>query len=129
MFVLLIFSFYNALKGDNGKGLERFVDIQAVMIKAISISAAPSIILAGIAFGISKNYGNRLSGVLLSFSGVVFIVGMVNSLSITSTIPHEFFQPILVLVPYIFIPPGIGITIIGIILYTKSKKGIKKPEI
>ncbi len=129
MFVLLVFSFYNALKGDNGKGLERFVDIQAVMIKAISISAAPSIILAGIAFGLSKNYGNKLTGVLLSFSGVVFIVGMVISLSIISSIPNEFFQPILVLVPYIFILSGIGIIIIGILLYMKSKKGIKKPEI
>ena len=129
MFVLLIFSFYNALKGDNGKGPERFVDIQAVMIKAISISAAPSIILAGIAFGLSKNYGNKLTGVLLSFAGIIFILGMIIALSIISSIPNEYFQPILVLVPYIFIIPGIGIIIIGILLYMKSKKGIKKPKI
>ena len=122
MFVLLIFSFYNALKGDNGKGPETFVDVQAVMIKAISISAAPSIILGGIAFGLSKNYGNRLSGVLLTLSGVVFILGMVISLSISPTIPNEFFHPMLVLVPYILISAGIGIIIIGLLLYKKSKK-------
>ncbi len=129
MFVLLISSFYNSLIGEEGKGPERFVDIQGVMIKAISISAAPSIILAGIAFGLSKNYGNKLTGVLLSFAGVVFILGMIIALSISSSIPNEFFQPILVLVPYIFIPAGIGVIIIGIFLYLKSKKGIKKPEI
>ena len=65
MFVLLLTSFYNFLIGPEGKGPDKFVDIDAVIIKAISISAAPSSILAGIAFGLSKNYGNKLSGLLL----------------------------------------------------------------
>lgn len=129
MFVLLITSFYNFLVGSEGKGPDRFVDIPAVMIKSISISAAPSLILAGIAFGLSKNYGNKLTGVILFFSGIVLILGMIISLFISSSIPNDFFQPILVLTPYIFIPAGIGIIIIGIYLYRKSKKEIKKPEI
>lgn len=126
MFVLLVISFYNFLIGSEGKGPERFVDVRGVVVKTLSISGAPSIILAGISFGLSKNYGNRLSGMLLSFTGIVLIIGMLVSLSLSSNIISEFFHPILVLVPYIFIVGGIAILIIGFILYLKATKGIKK---
>lgn len=126
MFILLVISFYNFLIGSEGKGPERFVDVRGVVVKTLSISGAPSIILAGISFGLSKNYGNRLSGMLLSFTGIVLIIGMLVSLSLSSNIISEFFHPILVLVPYIFIVGGIGILIIGFILYLKATKGIKK---
>ena len=122
MFVLLLISFYNFLIGSEGKGPDRFVDIDGVIIKTISISAAPSLILAGIAFGLSKNYGNKLSGLLLSFSGIIIIIGMIIPINFTSNIPSEFYQPILVIVPYIFIVGGIGVFIIGLLLYLKSKK-------
>lgn len=126
MFVLLLTSFYNFLIGTDGKGPERFVDINGVIIKTISISAAPSLILAGIAFGLSKNYGNKLTGLLLASSGIIISIGMMISLNLTTKIISEFYQPILVLVPYIFIFGGIGIFIIGLVLYLKSKKGINK---
>ena len=129
MFVLLILSFYNFLIGSEGKGPERFVDVRGVVIKALSISGAPSIILAGISFGLSKNYGNRLSGMLLSFTGIVLIIGMVVSLSLSSKVNSEFFHPILLIVPYTFILGGIAILIIGSILYLKTNKGIKNREI
>jgi hypothetical protein len=129
MFVLLILSFYNFLIGNEGKGPERFVDVRGVVIKALSISGAPSIILAGISFGLSKNYGNRLSGMLLSFTGIVLIIGMVISLSLTSKVNSEFFHPILLIVPYTFILGGIAILIIGSIVYLKTNKGIKNREI
>ena len=129
MFVLLVLSFYNFLIGSEGKGPERFVDVRGVVIKALSISGAPSIILAGISFGLSKNYGNRLSGMLLSFTGIVLIIGMVVSLSLTSKVNSEFFHPILLIVPYTFILAGIAILIIGSIVYLKTNKGIKNREI
>lgn len=126
MFVLLLTSFYNFLIGSEGKGPERFVDINGVLIKTVSISGAPSLILAGIAFGLSKNYGNKLSGLFLSFSGIIIIIGMIISIIFSSNITSEFYRPILVIVPYIFIFGGIGIFIIGLLLYLKSKKkGIK----
>ena len=129
MFVLLVLSFYNFLIGSEGKGPERFVDVRGVVIKALSISGAPSIILAGISFGLSRNYGNRLSGMLLSFTGIVLIIGMVVSLSLSSNVNSEFFHPILLIVPYTFILGGIAILIIGSIVYLKTNKGIKNREI
>ncbi|HSE99483.1 MAG TPA: hypothetical protein VLA48_01190 [Nitrososphaeraceae archaeon] len=126
MFVLLLASFYNFLIGSEGKGPDRYVDINGVVIKSVSISAAPSLILAGIAFGLSKNYGNKLSGLLLSSSGIIITIGMIISINLTSRIPIDFYQPILVTVPYIFIFGGIAIFIIGLLLYLKAKKGIDR---
>lgn len=126
MFVLLLASFYNFLIGTEGKGPDRYVDINGVVVKSVSISAAPSLILAGIAFGLSKNYGNKLSGLLLSSSGIIITIGMIISINLTSRIPNDFYQPILVTVPYIFIFGGIGIFIIGLLLYLKAKKGIDR---
>jgi hypothetical protein len=126
MFVLLLYSFYNFMIGSEGKGPDRFVDINGVIIKTISISGAPSLILAGISFGLSKNYGNKLTGLLLIFSGIIISIGMILSLNLTSKITTEFYQPIFVIVPYIFIFGGLGVLIIGLLLYLKFTKGIDR---
>lgn len=122
MFVLLIISFYNVLIGTEGQGPDRYVDVRGVVVKTLSISGVPSIILAGISFGLSKNYGSRLVGLLLALTGVVLIIGMVIALSMSPMIIDEFFHPLIVLVPYTFIAVGFAIFIIGFIFYLKSKK-------
>ena len=124
MFILLILSFYNFLIGPQGTGPDRFVDIQGVLIKTISISGAPSLILSGIIFGLCRQYGSKLAGLLLSVSGLVLIVGMILSITLAYKINAEFFQISLIYVPYVFMFSGIGILIIGIILYKKSDERI-----
>ena len=93
-----------------------------VVVKTLSISGVPSIILAGISFGLSKNYGSRLVGLVLALSGIVLIIGMLIALSIGPRITAEFFHPLIFLVPYTFIAGGLAIFIIGFIFYLKSKK-------
>ena len=129
MFVLLVLSFYNFLIGSEGKGPEKFVDVPGVVVKTLSISGAPSIIVGVISFGLSKNYGNKFSGLILSITGLILIIGMMASLALVSNINSEFFHPILLIVPYTFILGGIAILIIGSIVYLKTKKGIKNREI
>jgi len=129
MFVLLVLSFYNFLIGSEGKGPEKFVDVRGVVVKTVSISGAPSIIVGVISFGLSKNYGNKFSGMILSMTGLILIMGMMASLALVSNINSEFFHPILLIVPYAFILGGIAILIIGSIVYLKTKKGIKNREI
>ena len=129
MFVLLVLSFYNFLIGSEGKGPEKFVDVRGVVVKTVSISGAPSIIVGLISFGLSKNYGNKFSGMILSMTGLILIMGMMASLALVSNINSEFFHPILLIVPYAFILGGIAILIIGSIVYLKTKKGIKNREI
>jgi len=129
MFVLLVLSFYNFLIGSEGKGPEKFVDVPGVVVKTLSISGAPSIIVGVISFGLSKNYGNKFGGMILSMTGLILIIGMMASLALVSNINSEFFHPILLIVPYTFILGGIAILIIGSIVYLKTKKGIKNREI
>ena len=129
MFVLLVLSFYNFLIGSEGNGPEKFVDVRGVVVKTVSISGAPSIIVGVISFGLSKNYGNKFSGMILSMTGLILIMGMMASLALVSNINSEFFHPILLIVPYAFILGGIAILIIGSIIYLKTKKGIKNREI
>lgn len=128
MFVLLISSFYLFLVGPDKSGPDRFVDIQGVLMKTVSISGAPSIILAGIVYALSRNYGSEIGGILISISGVLLIVGMFVSLSISSNIPSEFFENLIIYIPYIFVIAGIGIFIIGFLIYIKSKKGVRSDK-
>ena len=125
MFVLLISSFYLFLVGPSKSGPDTFVDVKAVLIQGVSISGAPSIILAGIVFGLCRSSGNKIAGILISFSGILIIIGMIVSLNISSKIPSEFFQNIIIYVPYIFIIAGIAMLIIGLLLYIKFKKGVR----
>ena len=128
MFVLLISSFYLFLVGPEKSGPDRFVDVQGVLMKTVSISGAPSIILAAIVYGLCRNYGSKIGGILISGSGILMILGMFVSLSISSGIPSEFFQNLILYIPYIFVIVGIGIFIIGLLIYLKSKKGVRSDK-
>jgi hypothetical protein len=125
MFVLLLASFYSFLVGPDNLGPDRYVDIAGVLIKTISISGAPSVILAAITYGLSKSHGNKLAGSVVSITGIIIIIGMSLSLGISSEIPSEFFQEIILYIPYIFVVLSIGIVIIGLKIYLISKKGVR----
>ena len=122
MFSLLIVSFYNVLIGPDGKGPDRFVEIDGVLIKNVSISGAPSLILAGVVFGLTRSYGSKLSGMFLILSGIVMIIGSITAHNMISEIPQDFFSDGLVIVTYIFLVGGIGILIIGILLFKKVQR-------
>jgi len=49
-------------------------------------------------------------------------------LSISSNIPSEFFQNLIIYIPYFFVIAGIGIFIIGLLIYLKSKKGVRSDK-
>ena len=122
MFSLLIVSFYNVLIGPEGNGPDRFVEISGVLIKNVSISGAPSLILAGVVFGLTRSYGSKLSGIFLTLSGIVMIIGSITAHNMVSDIPKDFFSSELVVVTYIFLVGGIGILIIGLLLFKKVQR-------
>jgi hypothetical protein len=61
---------------------------------------------------------------MLSVAGIIIIIGMIISINLTQKINNEFYQPILIIVPYIFIFGGIGVLIIGLLLYMKYRKRV-----
>ena len=56
-------------------------------------------------------------------------MGMIISIYKSFPIPAEFSHTMLVIIPYIFLPDGIDVFILGILLYKKSKKEFTKLEL
>jgi len=126
MFVLLLYSFISFLIGPQSQGPDIVVQPEGVLIQIVSISAAPGIILAGITYGLIKNYGSRKIGIILCISGSVLIIGNILVQNMISKIPQILFVPGLVPLTYALLAAGIGIVVIGIIVFMREGK-IKRP--
>ena len=126
MFVLLLYSFISFLIGPQSQGPDIVVQPEGVLIQIVSISAAPGIILAGITYGLIKNYGSRKIGIILCISGSVLIIGNILVQDMILKIPQILFVPGLVPLTYALLAAGIGIVVIGIIVFMREGK-IKRP--
>lgn len=126
MFVLLLYSFISFLIGPQSQGPDIVVQPEGVLIQIVSISAAPGIILAGITYGLIKNYGSRKIGIILCISGIVLIIGNILVQDMISKIPQILFVPGIVPLTYALLAAGIGIVVIGIIVFMREGK-IKRP--
>ena len=126
MFVLLLYSFISFLIGPQSQGPDIVVQPEGVLIQIVSISAAPGIILAGITYGLIKNYGSRKIGIILSISGIVLIIGNILLQDMISKIPQILFVPGMVPLTYALLAAGIGIVVIGIIVFMREGK-IRRP--
>lgn len=126
MFVLLMYSFISFLIGPQSQGPDIVVQPEGVLIQIVSISAAPGIILAGITYGLIKNYGSRKIGIILCISGIVLIIGNILVQDMISKIPQILFVPGMVPLTYALLAAGIGIVVIGIIVFMREGK-IKRP--
>ena len=126
MFELLMYSFISFLVGPQSQGPDIVVQPEGVLIQIVSISAAPGIILAGITYGLIKNYGSRKIGIILCISGIVLIIGNILVQDMISKIPQILSVSGLVPLTYALLAAGIGIVVIGIIVFMREGK-IKRP--
>jgi len=122
MFIALIISFYSFLVGPDGKGPGIYVDPQGVLIQIISISGAPSLILAGTLFGFQKKYETMHAALILIAAGIILIAGMFIAMTILPKINATYIIAGMDLILYIFIIGGIGVACFGCYLLYKSKK-------
>jgi len=127
MFVLLMYSFVSFLIGPNSKGPDIVVQPEGVIIQIVSISAVPGIILAGITYGLVKNYGSKKIGIILCASGIVLLIGIILTQKMIGKIPESLYVPGLVPGTYAILAAGFGIIIIGIITF--MTEGKRKPSI
>ena len=126
MSVLLLYSFVSFLIGPDSQGPDVVVQPEGVLIQIVSISSAPGIILAGVTYGLVKNYGSKKIGIILCISGIVLITGNIVVQDMIPIIPQELFVPGIVLLTYALLAAGIGIVVIGIIVFMREGK-IKRP--
>jgi hypothetical protein len=122
MSVLLLYSFVSFLIGPDSQGPDVVVQPEGVLIQIVSISSAPGIILAGVTYGLVKNYGSRKIGIILCISGIVLITGNIVVQDMIPKIPQELLVPGIVLLTYALLAAGIGIVVIGIIVFMREGK-------
>ena len=122
MFILQLYSFIYFLIGSMSQGPDIVVQPEGVLIQVISISAAPGIILAGIAYGLVKDYGSKKIGIILCISGAILLIGIVLIQSMIPKIPEIVFVPGIIPLSYAILAAGIGIIIIGIIVFMREGK-------
>jgi hypothetical protein len=128
MFVLLMISFYLFLLGPDKKGPNVFVDPEGVLIQIVSISGAPSLILAGTSVGFQKKHHTKLAALILVVVGILLLAGMIAVVMITPKINASFLAPGIDSIPYIFIIGGTAIAGVGAYLIKKSKNYGKNLE-
>ena len=122
MFVALLLSFYNFLIGPGGMGPERVVEPGSLLLQLIFISAAPCLVLAGFAFAMAKTYGSPVGGALLVAAGITIVAGMVIGVTMVPKIPSQYIVGAVGVAPFIFMPAGAGVTVIGGYMLTVSKR-------
>ena len=127
MFILQLYSFIYFLIGSMSQGPDIVVQPEGVLIQVISISAAPGIILAGIAYGLVKDYGSKKIGIILCVSGAILLIGIVLIQGMIPKIPEIVFVPGIIPLSYAILAAGIGIILIGIIVF--MREGIRKRPI
>ena len=113
MFVALILSLYNFLIGPTGEGPDRVTDPGGLLIQQVSISAAPSIILAAFVFVLTRTTGNMTAGLLLTAGGAIMIAGMLAALGLVPRIPAQYAVGGIAVVPYIFAFAGAAVACLG----------------
>ena len=91
------------------------------MIQLISISRAPSLILAGTYFGLTKSSGAIHAAIILITTGIIMILGIIAASTLTQ-INEQFIVGGIDVIHYIFIVAGMGIAILGVYLFKISKK-------
>ena len=127
MFVILILSFYNFLIKWSISP-QTSVDPFGVTVQIVSIAGAPSLILAGVAFGTARSSSGRKPAFILITTGIIFIAGMSAARIVFSKINALFVIAGLDLVPIFFIIGGIGVAALGGYLLMTSKRARRNLE-
>jgi hypothetical protein len=122
MFVALLLSFYNFLIGPLGTGPLRVVEPGSLLLQLIFISAAPCLILAGVAFVLAKTSGSTVGGATLITAGIIIVAGMAVGLTMVPRIPSQYIVGAVGVAPFIFMPAGAGITGLGGYMLAVSKR-------
>ena len=122
MFVALLLSFYNFLIGPQGIGPERVVEPGSLLLQLIFISAAPCLILAGVAFVLTKSYGSPKGGAVLIAAGVIIVAGMAIGVTMVPKITSQYIVGGVSVAPFIFIPAGAAVTGMGGYMLAASKR-------
>lgn len=122
LFIFISISFFNFLIGPNYSGPRTTVEPSSAFFQIIFISIAPAIALSFFSNAISES--SKLSCLLVVFSGVSLILGMVFVSNLIPQVDDIELPNWILYVPSIFVIIGIMLISIGIISYKKMRRRI-----
>lgn len=124
MFILLFYSFFNFLIGPQEEGPQRVTDANALLIQIVSISGAPSLILAGVVFGMRKTDESKSASMVIIATGILLLVGTVTTfITMVPKIDEPYIIQGIDLTSYVFILGGAWGYWIGHLFITSQFKG------
>jgi hypothetical protein len=88
----------------------------------IWISRAPSLILAGTYFGLTKSSGAIHAAIILITTVIILISDIIAASTLTLKINEQFIIGGIDVIPYIFIVAGMGIATLDVYQFKISKK-------
>ncbi len=91
----------------------------------ISMSVAPATIMFGVSFWLSKRYGSKLNGSLITLGGIVVLIGMGFVYSMIPNIDAKLIDDSIHITPILFMIVSIPIIIVGLRLF---KTKLRKPK-
>jgi len=102
-------------------------DADPKIFQFISIGAAPAGILAAVPYIMTRNYGSKPVGRLIAAGGVIMLLGMFVSYSLTGKIDDIYITDVVKYTPILFMILSIPVIAVGAYL-TKEKKRRPKKE-
>ena len=92
------------------------------LFQFISLSIAPAAIMIGVSFVLSKRYGSKFNGMLIIFSGVIVLVGMLYANTMIEDLKPELVDSAVEITPVLFMGVSIPIILVGIrLLKTRTR--------
>ena len=98
----------------------------AKIFQFISMGFAPAVILAGVAFILSKRYGSKQISVMIISGGIIMLVGMFVCYSMIDKIDDYYITDAVKYSPILFMALSIPVMVIGSYLMKERKKRPKK---
>ena len=93
------------------------------LFQFISLSIAPATIMMGVSFVLSKRYGSKFNGMLIIFSGIIVLLGMIYANTMIEDLKTSLVDSTVEIVPFIFMGVSVPIIITGArLLKTRSRK-------
>ena len=93
------------------------------LFQFISLSIAPATIMMGVSFVLSKRYGSKFNGMLIIFSGIIVLLGMIYANTMIEDMKPSLVDSTVEMVPFIFMGVSVPIIITGArLLKTRSRK-------
>ena len=123
--MISVYTFMTNVPEDFNFGLE--FDPNPKIYQFISIGVAPAGILAAVPYIMTRHYGSKPVGRLIAAGGVIMLIGMFVTYSLTDKIDAVYITDVVKYSPILFMILSIPVIAIGVYL-TKEKKRRPKRE-